>query len=325
MKLLMKRIVLFALAALALVTAACKKTPVDNSSKPSVSWEANPSFTMMEIGTKMDAKVLFTVPEGVKSLQIKVTELPIDIIGVINPTITNTENKAKAASPALLDLVGDQKFVSSFPGFVSPSSVSGAKSVTLDFSKILNKLSDGQVLDNDARFTFEIALMDNAENQVKQTCRFRWTAAPEITFEPNRGSDVTMIYLTNSGNYLVENDKVNIRADGKVESIVISFEQAGSGTPADTEILDYVKRFTKGEATFDVVKNKNVAEAIGLIDSSADYAGKTEAVLDLGKMLKTFVLIQNNSCVTRMRVTVTDVLGKSTMSYRDLASENLGK
>ncbi len=317
----MKRIALIALAAFALLTAGCKKAPVDNSSKPSVSWEANPSFTMMEIGVNMEAKVEFKVPEGVSSFVVKVAELPIDLRGLLKKEITGDENK----KDLILDLVGDSKFKSAFPGFVSPSNVAGAKSVTLDFSKLLNKLTEDQLLDNDSRFTFDVSMVDAGENKVNQTCRFRWTAAPEITFEPSRGSDVSMIYLRNEDGYLVENDKVNIKADGKIESIVISFEQAGSGTPADSEILDYVKRFTKGDATFDVVKNKDVAEAIGLIDSSMNYAEKTEAVLNLGKMLKTFVLIQNNSCVTRMRVTVTDVLGKTSMAYRDLASDNLGK
>ena len=60
----MKRIALIALAAFALLTAGCKKAPVDNSSKPSVSWEANPSFTMMEIVSTLNKEGVQTRKGG---------------------------------------------------------------------------------------------------------------------------------------------------------------------------------------------------------------------------------------------------------------------
>ena len=313
----MKRIFFFALSALLLVTAACKKTPVDNSSKPSVAWEANPSFTMMEIGTKMDAKVVFTVPEGVNTFQIKVTELPIDLRGILNKEIDKTENKAKEGTPALLDLVSDSKFKSAFPGFVSTSSVSGAKSVTLDFAKLLNKLTEDQLLDNDARFTFEMAMMDDAENQLKQTCRFRWTSGPEITFEPARNNDIA--YLVDSRDYTLENDKVVIKAPGKIENIVIRFE----GNEADPKLLEYIKNLTKGDAVIDMTKNENVAKAKVLASSVNDFKDKTDYVIPLGSLMLDLVLFQSEgkAYTTIMTVEVTDALGKVDSNARFLKSE----
>lgn len=309
----MKRIALFALAVLAILVAACKKTPVDNSSKPSVAWEANPSFTMMEIGVNMDARVVFTVPDGVSSFVIKVTEIPIDLRGLLKKEITSDENKRDL----ILDLVGDSNIRSAFPGFVSPSGLAGAKTVTLDFAKILNKLTEGQLMENDDRFTFDISMVDDNENRITQTVRFRWTAAPEISFEPNRKSDV--IYLIDTEDYTVENDKAIIKAAGKVENIILTF----GGSKADPALLNYVKSLTKRDASIDFTVDEKVAKAKGLATAVSDFKGKTDFTISLGNLLMDFILFQtaDKDYVTDMTVEVTDALGKKTTAVRHLGSE----
>ena len=311
----MKRIALFALAALTLVTGACKKAPVDNSSKPSMSWEANPSFTMMEIGTKMDAKVVFTVPEGVSSFVIKVTELPIDLRGILNKEIDKAENKAKEGSPAVLDLMSDNKFKQAFPGFVSPSGLAGSKSVTLDFAKLLNKLTEDQLLDNDARFTFEISMVDDAENQLKQTCRFRWTSAPEVSIEPK--SDNGYIVLYDEVDF--KDYKVIVDAPGKVENIIITF----GGSKADPEIISFIKGYTKGDAVIDFSKDLKVATVLQIVGSAEDFTDKTNVVLTIGNLLNNISFRQSStgSYSTEMKIDVVDVLGKSTSFTRELRTE----
>ena len=309
----MKRIALFALAALALVVAACSKSPVDNSSKPSVKWESNASFAMMEIGVNMDAKVVFTVPEGVSSFVVKVTEIPIDLRGLLKKEITSDDNKRDL----ILDLVGDSNIRSAFPGFVTPTGLAGAKSVTLDFAKILNKLTEGQLLENDDRFTFDISMVDDNENRITQTVRFRWTSAPELTFEPTRKSEV--IYLIDSDEYTVENDKIIIKANGKIENIVLRFD----GTKADPALLSYVKGLTKRDAVIDFTQDEKVAKAKGLANAVSDFKGQTDFTVNLGYLLMDFILFQttDKDYVTDMTVEVTDALGKTTTAVRHLGSE----
>ena len=309
----MKRIALFALAVLAILVAACKKSPVDNSSKPSVSWEANPSFAMMEIGVNMDAKVVFTVPQGVSSLVVKVSEIPIDLRGILKKEITSDENK----KDLILDLIRDTNLKSAFPGFVTPGTPVGAKTVTLDFTKILNKLTEGQLMENDDRFTFEISMVDDDENKINQTARFRWTAAPEITFEPARSSDV--IYLIDTEEYTMANDKVIVKAAGKIENIVLYF----NGSKADPALLDYIKGLTKRDANIDFTQDEKVAKAKGLSNAVSDFKGKTDFTINLGNLLMDLALFQTSDkdYYTDMTVEVTDALGKKTTAVRKLGSE----
>lgn len=310
---MMKRTVLLLAAAVAIL-GACKKTQVDESNKPSAAWETNPSFDLMEIGVNMDGKVNLTVPEGVESLVVRVTEIPVDLRGIVKKEISISGNK----NDLIMDLVSDDHIATAFVGFVSPRQVSGAKNVTLNFAPMLNKIAEGQLLNNDDRFTFELTLLDAAENKLSKTIRFRWTSAPELTFLPNRGTPV--IYLEETESYNFDSDQLVIKAPGRIENITISF----SGEEADPAILAHIKGFTQSNV-IDLVKDEKVAKAMGLISSASSFQEKTEATLSLSSLLLSLSLQSTDSHRTTMTVTVTDVLGKSTSDFRTLASANLGK
>ena len=284
---MMKRTVLLLAAAL-VVLGACKKTQPDDSNKPTVAWEANPSFDLMEIGVNMDAKVSLTVPEGVESLVVRITEIPTDLSGNKNDLI--------------MDLVSDANIASAFSGFVSPRQVSAAKSVTLNFTPLLYKIAEGQLLNNDDRFTFELTMLDAAENKLAKTIRFRWTSGPEITWTPK---DKKVVFKADTEEYPC---KLAIVAPGRIESLVLSFEGT-SEQSVDAGLMAYIKKVAGGNA-IDLIAQSTVAQKLSL--PGAEIKSKTALEIDLKTFLGNLSLVADgNGSSTQMKIVIVDELGKS--------------
>ncbi len=294
---MMKRTVLLLAAAL-VVLGACKKTQPDDSNKPTVAWEANPSFDLMEIGVNMDAKVSLTVPEGVESLVVRITEIPTDLRGIVKKEISISGNK----NDLIMDLVSDANIASAFSGFVSPRQVSAAKSVTLNFTPLLYKIAEGQLLNNDDRFTFELTMLDAAENKLAKTIRFRWTSGPEITWTPK---DKKVVFKADTEEYPC---KLAIVAPGRIESLVLSFEGT-SEQSVDAGLMAYIKKVAGGNA-IDLIAQSTVAQKLSL--PGAEIKSKTALEIDLKTFLGNLSLVADgNGSSTQMKIVIVDELGKS--------------
>ena len=301
----MKKILLMAVAAFALF-GCNKNNTVDNSQKPSVAWEANASFDEMEIATDMDARVVFTVPEGVSSLKITLS-IPATLIGVANKLIGTTSNKGTASRAPILDLVNDATAVSALKriGFF-PGATPDATFFSMDFTKLLNELAGDSVLDNASKFSFAISLVDKADNSLSKTVRFNWTSGPEITTIPEGKID-----LNSESPSLI----MNIKAPGKIEKASITFSNL-AGAPGQNEgILAYIKSFTKDGYAVDLIENPSVAKALGL-PSGSDVKDKTELTIDFSSL---FFALAIQACEkdeeTSMKIELSDALGKYTRGY----------
>ena len=102
----MKKVLYFAFAGLLLMGACSKNNAsTDAAGKPSVAWEANPNFDVMEIAKDMNAKVVVKLPETASSFTLTLSKLPIELIGVANKMIGIQANKATSSKPGVLDLL----------------------------------------------------------------------------------------------------------------------------------------------------------------------------------------------------------------------------
>lgn len=300
----MKKILLMAVAALALLSCN-KNNTVDNSQKPSVTWEANASFDEMEISTDMDARVVFAVPKGVSSLKITLN-IPATLIGVANKLIGTTANKGTASKSPVFDLINDAAAVSSLRniGFLAGNpGVQG--DFSFNFTKLLDELAGDSVLDNASKFSFVISLTDKADNSLSKTARFNWTSGPEITTVPEGEIDLN----AESPSLLM-----TIKAPGKIAKISITFSNF-VGAPGQNEgILAYIKSFTKDGYTVDLIENPSVAKALGL-PSGSEVQDKTQLSIDFSSL---FFALAIQACdkdkKTIMKIEVLDTLGKGTNS-----------
>lgn len=280
----MKKILLFAAAALALV--ACGKGSKDNVA-PQFTWESNAKFAEMEIGKNMDAVITANVPGGVTVLTVTAT-IPTKLVGMAEQLIGISANKANE-SLLVFDFIKDGKCASSLRSFVSVSS--GTSSFKMDFSKLLDALIGSAELPNGAKFTFKVHVEDGNENKKDCQALFKWTAGP--TFEV-KGSTP---YELGSGNELA----VNITAPGKIEKLTISFTGA-------EQALSYVKKRMGGSTSVDIASNADVATALGLPTNTANA---TSAKLDFAELLKDLSYEVSVPSTTTITVKVEDVLGKT--------------
>ena len=141
----MKKVLYFAFAGLLLLGACSKNNAsTDAAGKPSVAWEANPNFDVMEIAKDMNAKVVVKLPESASSFTVTLSKLPVELIGVANKMIGIQANKATSSKPGVLDLIEDSAAAQAANRMGFSSSVGAVlkstSSVTLDFSNTRNRL-----------------------------------------------------------------------------------------------------------------------------------------------------------------------------------------
>lgn len=295
----MKKFFVVAMAALALLS--CKKN--DESNKPSVKWEGNTSFAEQEIGATMDAKVVLSFPEGLSILQIKCTTLPLELKGIVSPWIGIQANKAAM----LLDLQDDATLAAAWQGkYATPigNALKKASSCTIDFGKLLNDLTDGQVLAAGSKFVFDIMLTDAKGASVNRQARFKWTPAPEFP----AGIPATYALMKNDTRTL----EWSIKMAGKTEAFTIEL----SGSKADAGILSYVKQRNDNKTIIDLVNDANVQTAFGLTPVAK---GATATTLKLTNLMKEFGYVATAGSETVMIVKITDQLGKSSQHVMTLS------
>lgn len=296
----MKKVLYFAFAGLLLLGACSKNNAsTDAAGKPSVVWEANPNFDVMEIAQNMNAKVAVKLPEAATSFTITLSKLPVELIGVANKMIGIQANKASSSKAGVMDLIEDSSAAQAANRLGFSTSVGAAlkstSSVTLDFSKLLEELAADSPLANQSAFTFMVAVVDRNGAKLEKDIRFNWTSAPEIN------SDSSFPYSLTPGTTtpLV----LNIEAKGKIAGITLQFD--GN---AEADILSWIKKRTGGSEVIDLMK-EGTATAFEL-PSASDIKDKTQFKLDITKLMTNFSYEAKTPGSYYFMVTVTDALGK---------------
>lgn len=294
----MKKILILTLAALSLFSCNKQGGP---STRPMISWEGNSSFAEQEIGSALDAKVAVSFPEGLGAtgiLQIKCSTVPAEIKGIISPWIGINANKATL----ILDLQADEKLASTFKskGYASPvgDALKTATSCNIDFGKLAQDLTEGQVLAANSKFVFDLTLTDAKGISVNRSVKFRFTPAP--TF-PN---DVPSAYVLEKNDTRTVEWKIDI--PGKAEAFTIDF----SGAKADNGILNYIKNRNDSKTTIDLIDNANVKAAFDLDPVSK---GATSTTLKLTNLLKNLGYEASNGSSTTVTFRIVDQLGKESI------------
>lgn len=297
----MKKLILCTAAVLAVL--ACQKAPaVDNSTKPTVEWDANTTFSEMEISESMNAVVTVKFPEKVSAFRVSLTTLPVELIGVANQIISTSANKASGSKAGVLDLLEDASAAQKlqqmgFAGVVG-ANLKNATSCKLDFAKLIAALSSGTPLDNQTKFSFTIDVVDNAGNKLSKNnvIRFNWTSAPDIV------SDFSFPYTLSKGT--TEKLVLNIDAQGKIGGITLQYE--GDGDPG---IQAWIKNRNNNSTLIDLMA-ENTATAFGL-PKVADLKDKVNVALDLTSfMTNCSYEVTKKGTTLPLTVKVVDNLGK---------------
>ena len=289
----MKKVIFCLAAVLALLS--CSKRNADPTA-PTISWGANASFAIQEMGDNMDGTITVSCPSGIASLQIKCTEVPDLSKLVLTQWISIQTYKSSLTMDLLTDASLTEKFTQYKIATPIGRSLIKAPSCTIDFKALLDAITKDFALENGTRFTFEIMVSNTSGNVVTKTASFRWTAA--ATFPENAPS----IY------WLKPNDdrklEMNITVPGKVSEFIISFE----GPDADPVILKFIETRSLGKSNFiDLVNDTNVEQAFKM-----QPVIKNAAMVNLS--LSGLMLDLGYECgpgsSTDMVITVKDALGK---------------
>lgn len=305
----MKKVLYFAFAGLLLLGACSKNNAsTDAAGKPSVAWEANPNFDVMEIAKDMNAKVVVKLPESASSFTVTLSKLPVELIGVANKMIGIQANKATSSKPGVLDLIEDSAAAQAANrmGFSSSvgATLKSTSSVTLDFSKLLEELAADSPLANQSGFTFKVAVVDRNSAKLEKDIRFNWTSAPEID------CDYSFPYTLSSGTTtpLV----LKIDAKGKIAGITLQFDGK-----AEADILSWIKKRNGGSEVIDLMK-EGTATAFEL-PAASTIKDKTLFNLDITKLMTNFSYEAKTPGSYYFQVKVTDALGKETQLVFALA------
>ena len=301
----MKKVLFFALAGLLLFGACSKKDdPAETAQKPSISWVGNDYFSTWDIKENVvesDSKVVVTCPEGFATFSITAT-VPSILRGTALKMIGISDNKKDYAN-LKFDLIADKTALSNLASIKFLPSANVSSPCTLDFAALVDYLRENIELDNGDVFTFVINVTDKKENSIEKKAIFKWTAAPEITMNP----DTESIEVSMDAEF---NNKVSISAPGKIESILVSF--SGVADKTDVSLLAYLKKILGEDMALSLLdaSDAKVAQKAGF-DYNTSVYGQTSAVINLSNFLDSISLqVDGGGTSTEMIFTVTDQLGK---------------
>lgn len=270
----MKKIMYVIAVAAAFLAVGCKKEKV-NPEMPSIAWESNPTFGVVELTNNLEAVLTASAPANFQELKIVLGLGGFNILA--NPYISISSNKG-----SVLDLIGDTASVSFVNGLgmsVGPT-LQGRTEAKLNLKAILDKILEGQVVDNNTTFTLEVRIVDQRGNTATKTAKFHFTAAPVISWTKNPS------FVTVDLDAPETECKVDVWAPGKIEKLLITVGEASAPT-----LRNYVKNRTNdqgsatGELKIDLVGDSKVAESFkGWFPAGDAVSGKEQVTLDFGFM-----------------------------------------
>ena len=211
----MKKLMYIIAATATLVVAGCKKEKIDPE-QPSIAWESNPGFGQVELLNSLDAVVTASAPGKFQELKLTLNLGTFNILA--NPYISISANKGGSLNP-VLDLMGDASCVSLANGLGMSvgQSLNNRTEVKLNLKAFLEKILQGQVVDNNTTLGIDIKVVDQNGKSAVRTAKFHFTAAPVISWPKNPNFAVVELDT--------ETDcKVGIWAPGKIESLTVKLE-----------------------------------------------------------------------------------------------------
>ncbi len=304
----MKRIA-FAAAVMALLTVfavSCKKDKkAKDDTKPVIECEANPNFGEFEIMDDLNADVVVTAKEGIKSATVKFTVFP-EILGkgFLNNHIGIKANQGTSTSYPTLDLIDDATVVKWVTGkegensFVlfSNTTLADASTVTLHFSRLIFAMVKNQTLENNDKVSFTFNVTDTQGQSVSKTLVFHYTAGPEIT---------------------VKNYSFIIDAPGKVEEATLIVSSLSTSLNAKLVGPLYKGVLGTTGVSLDLIGNTTAAEKLGTynVNTGNKLKAQTKVTVDLSKFISDMVLdeVTTDSATGQhlFTLTIKDALGKS--------------
>ena len=296
----MKKLVYIIAAAAALLAVGCKKEKIDPAS-PAIVWESNPSFGQVELTNSLDAVVTVSAPGGFQGLKLVLGLGSFNILA--NPFISISSNKGGSVNP-VLDLIGDATSVSFANGLgmsVGPALKSRTET-KLNLKAVLEKILEGQIVDNNTTFTLEVRAESQNGKTVSKTAKFHFTAAPTISWKNNPTFAVVDLDAAPI------DCQVEIRAPGKIEKLTVKLEDGAYPT--------FVERFktrtTDGTTLYDLTSDANDKGAFsGGLPAKAAVADKDQVVLDFSFMFEEGRDMKS-ACMNTFTITAVDKNGKET-------------
>lgn len=270
----MKRALNIMLAAvLAACVFSCQK-PV-NPDLPTIEWPSNTSFAQLELAPGVDGAITISAPGKLDILTITMGLGDYAILA--NPYIGVSSNKGSGKNSPVLDVIDDPT-VASFLQNLGMSAGPGLRGKTvanLNLVDILEKLFQGQPVQNNTSFTMKIDLKDQAGNSKTATARFHFTSAPSFTWDGNAAFNTVDL------NAAKMPCKLRITAPGKIEALTVTLENG-----ADNRVVSNVKnRTANGGTVMDLVNDEEVAKYLSqFFPTGTAVTGKTELLMDFGFM-----------------------------------------
>ena len=296
----MKKLVYIIAAAAALLAVGCKKEKVDPA-MPSIVWESNPSFGQVELTNSLDATWRVAAPGKFQGLKVVLGLGNYNILA--NPYISISSNKGGSTNP-VLDLMGDATSVSFANGLGMSvgQSLQNRTETQLNLKAILEKILQGQVVENNTTFTMEVRAEDQNGKSVSKSTKIHFTAAPTISWQKNPSFAVVDLDADPI------DCKIDITAPGKVEKLTVKLEDG-----ADASLVQKVKnRTTDGTTTFDLTAEANTTGAFsGGLPARSSVYDKDKVVLNFAFMYEEKMDMKTASTNT-FTITVVDKNGKET-------------
>lgn len=293
----MNRFMYVIAAAAAFLAVGCKKEKIDPA-QPTIAWESNSGFGQVELTSSLDASVTASAPGQFQELRLVLGLGNYNILA--NPYIQISSNKGGNVNP-ILDLINDASSVSfaNSLGMSVGQTLHDRMETKLNLRAILERILEGQVVENNTMFTIDIRVTDKNGKTVSKTAKFHFTAAPTISWPKNPGFSVVDLNAT-------ELDcKVAVWAPGKISKLTLKLEDGAA--PA---LITYVKNRTTGATTvIDLVGDTLVADSFkGWFPAGNSVSGKEELILDFGFLYeKKYDLEPSTNIFT---ITVEDTNGK---------------
>lgn len=274
----MNKLMYFIAAAAVLLAVGCKKEKVDPAA-PTIAWDSNSGFAQVELVDGLDAVVTATAPG--KFLEFKLV-LGLGNYNILaNPYIQLSSNKGGSSNP-VMDLIADASCVSFAKGLGMSvgQTLQDRTEVKLDLKAILEKILQGQVIENNTMFTIDIRVMDQNGKVANKSAKFHFTSAPTITWQKNAVFSVVDLDAP-------ETDcKVAVWAPGLIENMTVTL-----GEVAAPFLQTYVKNRTTegqnaaGQVKIDLINDPKVAESFkGWFPAGDAVKGKDKVTLDFGFM-----------------------------------------
>ena len=273
----MKKILYIIAAATVLLATGCKKEKVDPA-MPSVAWASNPGFGTAELTRDLDAVVKVSAPGKFQDLKLVLGLGSFNIVA--NPYISISSNKGGSSNP-ILDLVGDASSVAFAKslGMIVGQTLKDRTEIKLDLKAILEKMLQGQLVDNNTTFSIDIRVSDQNGKTASKTAKIHFTAAPAISWAKNPNfADVDLFAPEIEG-------KVGVWAPGKIEKLTVTLEEGAAST-----LVTYVKnRTTGGTLVVDLINDAMVYDKDnpsfkGWFPAGDAVKDKEQVTLDFGFM-----------------------------------------